>query len=63
MAPYRGHFFTTEIIMNDRVFEEAERLFEPVRPAPAVSEYERERMAIKANFERLKAERLAREGR
>jgi hypothetical protein len=39
---------------------EAERLFEPARPAQA-TEYQVEQNAIKANFERLKAERLARE--
>ena len=38
---------------------EAERLFEPARPAQA-TEYQVEQNAIKANFE-LKAERLARE--
>jgi hypothetical protein len=32
-----------------------------VEPAPAISEYEKEQRAVKANFERLKAERLARE--
>jgi hypothetical protein len=47
--------------MNDRVLKEAERLFEQVRPAPTIGEYEREQQAIRSNFERLKAERLARE--
>jgi hypothetical protein len=48
--------------MNDRILKEAERLFEaPQHPAPAISEYEREQLAIRSNFERLKAERLARE--
>jgi hypothetical protein len=48
--------------MNDRILKEAERLFEaPLHPAPAISEYEREQQAIKANYERLRAERLARE--
>jgi hypothetical protein len=39
---------------------EAERLFEPPQPAKIISEYEREQQAINANYERLKAERLAR---
>ena len=49
--------------MNDRILEEAERLFEPVQAAPALTEYQREQLAIKANFERLKAERLARKAK
>jgi len=40
---------------------EAERLFEPPQPEKIISEYEREQQAVKANYERLKAERLARE--
>jgi hypothetical protein len=40
--------------------EQAERLFKPQPQAKAVSEYEREQQRIRANFERLKAERLAR---
>ena len=47
--------------MKERILEEAERLFVQVEPAPAISEYEKEQRAVKANFERLKAERLARE--
>jgi hypothetical protein len=31
------------------------------KPEPNITEYEREQLAIKANYERLKAERLARE--
>jgi hypothetical protein len=50
--------FTTETTMKQNL--EAERLFEPARPAQA-TEYQVEQNAIKANFERLKAERLARE--
>jgi hypothetical protein len=47
--------------MNDGILEEAERLFESAQAAPTLTEYEREQLAIKANYERLKAERLARE--
>jgi hypothetical protein len=46
--------------MNDRILKEAERLFVPAKTALPISEYQREQLAIKANFERLKAERLAR---
>jgi hypothetical protein len=41
--------------------KEAERLFKPQAEAHAASEYEREQQKIRANLERLKAERLARE--
>jgi hypothetical protein len=47
--------------MKERILEEAERLFEQAKPGPAISEYQREQQAIRSNFERLKAERLARE--
>jgi hypothetical protein len=47
--------------MNDPNFEAAMALFEKPKPAPTVTEYEREQQAIRLNFERLKAERLARE--
>jgi hypothetical protein len=40
----------------------AEALFkQPPEPAPAMSEYQTEQLAIQKNRERLKAERLARE--
>jgi hypothetical protein len=41
--------------------DEILRVFEQAKPAPTVSEYEREQQAIRSNFEGLKAERLARE--
>ena len=47
--------------MNERVLKEALKLFQPAQTTPHISEYEREQQAIKANFERLKSERLARE--
>jgi hypothetical protein len=47
--------------MNDRILEDAERLFETPQPAPAISEYEREQQRRFANFERLRRERLERE--
>jgi hypothetical protein len=41
---------------------EADRLFDPVtKPAPNLSDYEKEEIAKRAVFERLKAERLARQ--
>jgi len=40
----------------------AEAIFKQQKPATALSEYEKEQEAIKANLQRLKAERLAREG-
>jgi len=39
--------------------DEAARLFNP--PPPIISDYERERLAQQANYERLKAARLLRE--
>jgi hypothetical protein len=49
--------------MNDAHFKEAEKLFDRAVPAPTVSDYEEEQQAFRANFERLKAERQAREER
>jgi hypothetical protein len=46
--------------MNDQNLKAAaERLFAPVRPIPIISE--KERLALYANHQRLKAERLKRE--
>jgi uncharacterized protein YdcH (DUF465 family) len=48
--------------MNDARFKEAEKLFDRAEKiADGISEYEREQPAIRANYERLKAERQARE--
>jgi HEPN domain-containing protein len=47
--------------MKERILEEAERLFKTAKPIPIVAAYQAEQMAIKANLERLKAERLVRE--
>jgi hypothetical protein len=47
--------------MNDTKFNEAQTLFEKTKPAPIVTEYEREQQRIRDNYERLRAERLARE--
>jgi hypothetical protein len=47
--------------MNDKKIEEAQRLFKTAKPAPTMTEYQREQLAILANRDRLKAERLARE--
>jgi hypothetical protein len=42
--------------------DEAARLFNPpAAPTPAISGYEQERLDLLTNFQRLKAERLARE--
>jgi hypothetical protein len=47
--------------MNDQNLKAAaERLFLQIT-APAISEYEKEQLAIRANRDRLRAERLARE--
>jgi hypothetical protein len=43
--------------------EQILQLFKQAEPAPTISEYEREQRAIRANYERLKAERLAREAK
>jgi hypothetical protein len=43
--------------------EQILQLFEQAEPAPTISEYEREQRTIRANYERLKAERLAREAK
>jgi hypothetical protein len=52
--------FTTETPMKQNL--EADRLFDPVtKPAPNLSDYEKEEIAKRAVFERLKAERLARQ--
>jgi hypothetical protein len=45
----------------DDISEEASKLFRQIEPAPTLSEYQREQQAIRANLERLRAERLARE--
>ena len=47
--------------MNDKNFQETEKLFDRAEPAPIVSEYEREQQSFRANYERLKNERHARE--
>jgi hypothetical protein len=50
-------------MMNDtNTIEEALKVFKQPAPAPTITEYEQERQRIRANYERLKAERLAREG-
>jgi hypothetical protein len=52
--------FSNETQMNDQILEEAERLFEK-KSKPAPTSYEQEQLAMRANFERLKQERLERE--
>jgi hypothetical protein len=47
--------------MNDTNLEEALQLFNQPVPAPTMTEYQLEQQRIRANYERLKAERLARE--
>jgi hypothetical protein len=47
--------------MTDPKFHEAEKLFEQIKPAPVMTEYEREQQRAMANYDRLRAERLARE--
>jgi hypothetical protein len=53
--------FHNEDKMNDTTLEEAQRLFRQPAPAPTMTEYQLEQQRIRANYERLKAERLARE--
>jgi hypothetical protein len=47
--------------MNDTKFNEAQKLFDQTKPAPTMTAYEREQQAFRLNYERLRAERLARE--
>jgi hypothetical protein len=47
--------------MNDQILEEAVKIFWPAQTAPTISEYQREQLALYANLDRLRAERLARE--
>jgi hypothetical protein len=47
-------------MMNQTLKEKAERLFEK-QSKTAPTSYKQEQLAKRANFERLKAERLARE--
>jgi hypothetical protein len=47
--------------MSD-ILERASKLFRPVEPKPTLTEYEREQQRVRENRERLKAERLKREG-
>ena len=44
--------------VNDR---NATATFKQAKPEPNITEYQREQLAIRSNFERLKSERLARE--
>jgi len=46
--------------MSDNL-EEAPKLFRRIEPAPTMTEYQREHQAVRANHERRKAERLARD--
>jgi hypothetical protein len=41
--------------------DEVLKVFEQAKPVPTISEYEKEQLAIKSNYHRLRAERLARE--
>ena len=43
------------------ITEEAQQLFKQSARTPIMNEYQLEQARIRANFERLKAERLARE--
>jgi phosphopantothenoylcysteine synthetase/decarboxylase len=49
--------------MSDPTIQEALKLFKREVPAPAMTEYEIEQQAFRRNYERLKAERLAREAK
>jgi hypothetical protein len=58
---HAGFAEPTSLLLGNQMTDEVLRVFEQVRPVETISEYERERLAVRANFERLKAERLARE--
>ena len=47
--------------MSDTNLEEALKVFSQTEPAPTMNEYQREQQRIRANYERLKAKRKARE--
>ena len=47
--------------MHDKNFREAHKPFQRTEQAPTVSDYEREQQSFRANYERLKTERQARE--
>ena len=53
--------FHNEDKMSNTTLEEAQRLFEKPKPAPMISEYEREQLARFAVYERLKQQRRERE--
>jgi hypothetical protein len=55
---YRRSQSSTERAKMTTAKEDAEQTF---KPKPAPTSYEQEQLAMRANFERLKAERLARE--
>src|SRR5258708_4553174 len=57
LAQLRSETLHSEDNMSDTTLKEALRLFKQAEPAPTISE--REQRAIRANYERLKAERLA----
>ena len=52
--------FNETFMMNHALKDQAERLFEK-QSKPAPTSCEQDQLAMRANFERLKAERLARE--
>jgi hypothetical protein len=56
----RRRFLPTRKQMNDPK-QQAEQLFKEQKPTTTMSEYEREQEKIRANLERLRRERLARE--
>jgi hypothetical protein len=47
--------------MNHPKFNEAEKLIQQTKPAPVINDYELDQLAFRANYEQLKAARLARE--
>jgi hypothetical protein len=51
----------SETTMSDQKIKEAQRLFKPEPTPTTVNEYQLEQQRIRANYERLKAERLKRE--
>jgi hypothetical protein len=52
---------TSLLLGNQMTTDEILRVFEQAKPVETISEYKKQQQAMRTNFERLKAERLARE--
>jgi hypothetical protein len=47
------------LLGNQNDYQRIQKVFEQAKPVETISEYEKEQQAMRANLERLKAERLA----